>query len=125
MDLFVSSILSIYCDIIMGLTKVQNYSIEQNDMAQLAKAFAHPARVAIIMHLLRAKHCINSDLVEELGLAQATISQHLNELKHIGIIKGTVEGTSMNYCIDPETWSLAKLKFNDMFDQFELKDQCC
>ena len=109
----------------MGLTKVQNYSIEQNDMAQLAKAFAHPARVAIIMHLLRAKHCINSDLVEELGLAQATISQHLNELKHIGIIKGTVEGTSMNYCIDPETWSLAKLKFNDMFDQFELKDQCC
>lgn len=83
--------------------------------------FAHPARIAIIDHLLNANSCINSDLVEELGLAQATISQHLNELKTCGIIKGTIEGNSMNYCIDQHRWKEIQLIFVNLFE----RNSCC
>lgn len=109
----------------MGVTKIQNYTEEHNEIAILGKAFSHPARVAIIMHLLKAKACINSHLVDELGLAQATVSQHLKELKSIGIIQGTVEGTSVNYCINPITWNLIKERFQGIFNQFETSDDCC
>ncbi len=102
---------------IMGLTKTDLFTAEQNALAGLAKALGHPARIAILQHLLKAKACINSDLVNELGLAQPTISQHLKELKALGIIKGTVEGTSMNYCIDPIAWDFIKKTLNNFFGQ--------
>ena len=101
----------------MGLTKSELFTKSQNDVAQMAKAFAHPARVAIIQHLLSTNSCINSGLVKELGLAQATVSQHLKELKKIGVIQGTIEGVSMSYCINPEKWKEMKSVFNQMFDQ--------
>ena len=88
----------------MGLTKTDLFTEEQNEIAVVAKAFAHPARVAIIQHLLKVNSCICGDIVEELPLAQATISRHLKELKGVGIIKGTIEGTSINYCIDATRW---------------------
>lgn len=111
----------------MGVTKTDLFSSEQNDIAQIAKAFAHPARVAIIQHLLKANACINSDLVQELGLAQATISQHLRELKDIGIIQGTIEGVSVNYCINQAKWEEVKLLFNQMFDRYTnpSASKCC
>ncbi len=110
----------------MGVTKIQNYTEEHNEIAIFGKAFSHPARVAIIMHLLKTKACVNGHLVEELGLAQATVSQHLKELKTIGIIQGTVEGTSVSYCINPEIWSLIKSRFEEIFNQFEdPANQCC
>lgn len=111
----------------MGLTKTNLFTEEQNGLAMMAKAFGHPARVAILQHLLKTNGCINSDLVSELGLAQATISQHLKELKTIGIIQGTIEGTSMNYCINPETWLKIKETFNQLFNQHICcnGDNCC
>src|SRR4051812_37470903 len=78
----------------MGLTKTELFTENQNEMAAMAKAIAHPARIAILQHLLKANACINGQLVEELGLAQATISQHLKELKAVGLIQGTIEGTA-------------------------------
>jgi len=86
----------------MGLTKKELFTKEQNELAQLAKSLAHPARVAILQYLLKANSCINGDLVQELGLAQPTISQHLRELKEIGLIQGTIEGVTVNYCIHPK-----------------------
>ncbi len=111
----------------MGLTKSNLFSDLQNELANAAKAFAHPARVAIIHHLLKTNACINGELVQELGLAQATISQHLKELKAIGIIKGTIEGSSVSYCIDPVRWSEIKEQFNAIFNQFEAPNpgDCC
>lgn len=106
----------------MGVTKTDLFTAEQNDLAQIAKAFAHPARIAIIDHLLRTNACINGHLVGELGLAQATISQHLRELKDMGIIKGTIEGVSVSYCINPVRWAEIKGLFNKMFDQHPY---CC
>ena len=105
----------------MGITKTDLFTEEQNAIASLAKGLGHPARIAILQHLLNAEACINSDLVNELGLAQATISQHLKELKTMGIIKGTVEGNSMNYCIDAENWMKIKATINALFDQHS----CC
>ncbi|MCB7480769.1 ArsR/SmtB family transcription factor [Christiangramia sediminis] len=111
----------------MGVTKTDLFTQEQNELANLAKAFAHPARVAILQYLLASNKCINGDLVNELGLAQATISQHLRELKNIGLIQGNIEGASMSYCINPEKWQSVQQLFNGMFDQIENCDpgECC
>lgn len=111
----------------MGITKTDLFTEEQNYLAQVAKAIAHPARVAIIQHLLKMNACVNGDLVLELGLAQATISQHLRELKEIGIIQGTIEGVSVSYCINPQKWNEIKTLFLHLFEQYSPKNniQCC
>ena len=87
----------------MGITKTESFSTQQNELANILKALAHPARVAIIDYLLTVDECICSDIVNELPLAQPTISQHLKELKNAGIIKGSIEGKSICYCIDEKT----------------------
>lgn len=102
----------------MGVTKSNLFTSEQNTIANYAKAFAHPARVAIIEHLIKTNSCINGDLVQELGLAQATISQHLRELKDIGIITGSIEGTRISYCIDQQKWDEVKHVFNSIFNTY-------
>jgi ArsR family transcriptional regulator len=84
----------------MGITKTESFSTQQNELANILKALAHPARVAIIDYLLTVDECICSDIVNELPLAQPTISQHLKELKNAGIIKGSIDGKSICYCID-------------------------
>jgi DNA-binding transcriptional ArsR family regulator len=109
----------------MGVTKTALFTAEQNEFAILAKALAHPARVAILMHLAKTNQCITGNLVDLLGLAQPTISQHLKELKNIGLIKGTVEGTAVCYCIDPDRWKHLKTLFLDMFAQFNPEERCC
>ena len=110
----------------MGVTRSDLFTDEQNEIASLAKAFGHPARVAILMHLLKSNTCINSDLVQELGLAQATISQHLRELKTMGIIVGNIEGVSVNYCISAKRWIEVKELFEGLFQQFNCDpDSCC
>lgn len=111
----------------MGVTRTDLFSSRQNEIAVAAKAFAHPARVAIIQYLLKTNACINGDLVLELGLAQATISQHLRELKDIGIIQGTIEGSRISYCINPVRWEEIKGQFNQIFDEYKspTADDCC
>lgn len=111
----------------MGSTRSELFNAQQNEIAATAKALAHPARIAIIQYLLKANACINGDLVQELGLAQATISQHLRELKSAGIIQGTIEGTKVNYCINPERWLEIQQDFNTLFAQIseQSKPNCC
>lgn len=110
----------------MGITKSEMFTEEQNQIANIAKAFAHPARVAILQQLFKLNACICGDLVTEIGLAQPTISQHLKELKNLGLIKGNVEGTSVCYCINEEVWSNSKQLFMAFLDQdINAKSQCC
>jgi len=111
----------------MGVTKSDLFTKKQNEIASLAKVFAHPARVAIIEYLLKSNTCCNGHLVGELGLAQATISQHLKELKSAGILLGTVDGVSVNYCINPEKWRDFKNAFHLLFESYqppECGDKC-
>jgi len=101
----------------MGLTKTELFTEEQNKIAAIAKVIGHPARVAILQHLLKANSCICGEIVEVIGLSQPTISQHLKELKTIGLIIGNISGTSICYCINPKMYRHTKTLFNQMFDQ--------
>lgn len=109
----------------MGLTKSEIFTDYQNQIASIAKVFGHPARVAILQHLFKANACICGDLVDEIGLAQPTISQHLKELKNIGIIKGNIEGTSVCYCINEESWNSIQTMFMEFLNYKSQKSDCC
>lgn len=109
----------------MGLTKSEIFTDQQNKLASQFKVLAHPARIAILQYIINQDACICNDLVEELGLAQATISQHLKELKSIGIIKGSIEGTSVCYCIDENVWQKLKNELNMFFVDNVGVDKCC
>lgn len=110
----------------MGLAKTEMFTDQQNEIALFAKAFGHPARVAILQRLFKINSCVCGDLVNEIGLAQPTISQHLKELKHLGLIKGNVEGTSVCYCIDTQNWTKMKEIMSHFLDQdISKQDGCC
>ena len=109
----------------MGATKSNLFTRQQNDLANMAKAIGHPARIAILQHLVKRNACICGDLVEELGLAQATTSQHLKELKNAGIIQGSIEGAAVCYCIDPKTWKRYREFFNAFFKELTVGEKCC
>ncbi|WP_158799289.1 helix-turn-helix transcriptional regulator [Pedobacter sp. L105] len=109
----------------MGLTKSEIFTEEQNRLAVLLKAMAHPARIAILQYIIQSNACICGDLVDELGLAQATISQHLKELKTSGIIQGTIEGVSVCYCINPVIWADLRKQLSGFFDSYNFKTGCC
>lgn len=110
----------------MGLAKSEIFSDKQNEISAFAKAFAHPARVAILQHLFKINACVCGDLVTIIGLAQPTISQHLKELKNLGLIKGTIEGTSVCYCINTDNWVKMKGVMFDFLNQdTDANSKCC
>lgn len=110
----------------MGLTKSEIFSDIQNEIAVFAKAFGHPARVAILQRLFEMDSCYCSNLVDEIGLAQPTISQHLKELRNLGLIKGNIEGTSVCYCIDKDNWQKMKAVMTQFLNQnIDTKNKCC
>ncbi len=106
----------------MGLSKKESFTAKQNRIADLAKALAHPARVAILEFLAGQNACMCGDIVEVLPLSQATVSQHLAELKRVGLITGEFEGQRVCYCIDQKAWTEAK----DLLSRFltDVKN-CC
>lgn len=109
----------------MGVTKTDKFTDGQNKVAALAKAIAHPARVAILEHLIKTDTCITGDLVDVLPLSQATVSQHLKELKRVGLIKGDIQGTSVCYCLDKEAWADCISIFDNLFDRIRKASRCC
>lgn len=110
----------------MGLTKTEIFTEAQNQLAAIAKVLGHPARIAILQQVFETDTCVCGDLVESIGLAQPTISQHLKELKNAGIIKGTVEGTRVCYCLDTEKWLVIKEAFMAFLNtDTSTKLSCC
>jgi DNA-binding transcriptional ArsR family regulator len=108
----------------MGLTKTEEFTRIQNDLASITKALGHPARIAILQFLIRQKSCVCSDIVDELPLAQSTVSQHLSELKKVGLIKGDIEGPNVCYCIDQKAWSKARKAVGELFESYQ-EPNCC
>jgi DNA-binding transcriptional ArsR family regulator len=92
----------------MGTSKKEAFNDSQNRLADIAKALAHPARIAIMEFLAKQDTCICGDIVDKIPLSQATVSQHLSELKRAGLIKGSIDGPRVCYCIDQKTWREAK-----------------
>lgn len=109
----------------MGLAKTEIFTDQQNEISLFSKVFGHPARVAILQHLFKIDTCVCGDLVNEIGLAQPTISQHLKELKFLGLIQGNVEGTSVCYCINTENWTKMKKVMFQFLDLDISKENCC
>jgi ArsR family transcriptional regulator, arsenate/arsenite/antimonite-responsive transcriptional repressor len=111
----------------MGITKTDIFDEQTVRSSELLKALGHPARLSIVKYLLKEQRCICTLLVEELGLAQATISQHLKALKEADIIKGTIEGTSISYCLNPSTWAEITALFNSLPNSVEndTTTPCC
>ena len=110
----------------MGLAKTEIFTNLQNEIALYSKVFGHPARVAILQELFKINTCYCGDLVGKIGLAQPTISQHLKELKNLGLIKGNVEGTSVCYCINAENWTKMKETMFQFLNQDISKiEDCC
>ena len=109
----------------MGATKTEHFTDKQNSIAILAKALGHPARVAIIEYLMKVDTCICGDIVNELPLAQPTVSQHLKELKNAGLIKGSIEGNAICYCIDEKALTKLQAYFANISDSLEKKKSTC
>ena len=108
----------------MGLSKTEKFSTEQNKLATMAKALGHPARIAILEVLMKRNSCVCGEIVEELPLSQATISQHLKELKSAGLIKGSIDGPRVCYCIDNENWMNLSEYLGKFISQFH-PENCC
>jgi DNA-binding transcriptional ArsR family regulator len=105
----------------MGLSKTEEFTKVQNELAGIAKAIAHPARIAILQFLIKSKSCVCGDIVDELPLSQSTVSQHLSELKKAGLINGEIDGPSVCYCIDEKAWMKAKKVIGELFETYEGK----
>ncbi|SDM47420.1 DNA-binding transcriptional regulator, ArsR family [Catalinimonas alkaloidigena] len=109
----------------MGITKTELFEQRQNQLAALAKAIGHPARVAILEYLLEHQTCISTELADELPLSPSTINQHLKELKQAGLIKGEIEGPKVNYCIDADAWGEARQLLERLFGKYTPPPSCC
>ncbi|HSU49343.1 MAG TPA: metalloregulator ArsR/SmtB family transcription factor [Segetibacter sp.] len=109
----------------MGATKSYEFSVKENKIAKMAKALAHPARIAILNLLAKRNACVCGDIVEELPLSQSTVSQHLKELKEAGLITGEIEGAKVCYCIDAKEWKAAQTVLNQLFETYKGGSNCC
>lgn len=110
----------------MGRSHTDAFSARDNRLARFAKALAHPARVAILRHLIKKQSCMCGDIVDELPLSQSTVSQHLKALQEAGLIQGEIEGTSVCYCIDPAAWEKAKQQLGELLASFSDRSfGCC
>ncbi len=108
----------------MAIAKKEDFSAEEVDLAELAKALGHPARVAILKVLAERKSCICGEIVDVLPLAQATVSQHLKALKKAGVVLGTVEGPRSCYCLNVKAIKKAQEAFGVLFGKI-LNQNCC
>ncbi|HQW11798.1 MAG TPA: metalloregulator ArsR/SmtB family transcription factor [Saprospiraceae bacterium] len=110
----------------MGYSKANEFSLKDKQLARIAKALSHPARIAIIKLLLKKRACICGDIVDVLPLSQATVSQHLKELKDAGLIKGEIDGPRICYCIDERKWRQSEKSINGFFQaSITALDKCC
>jgi len=107
----------------MGITKTQIFNTQQNELATIFKVLSNPARIAILQYISTQKACICNDIVDEIGLAQPTISQHLKELKSIHLIKGEIDGKKVCYCINLQKWKEIQELLNSFFNK--TKFNCC
>ena len=109
----------------MTYTKAAAFTSKEQQLAILAKAFSHPARIAIIKLLARQKTCISGNIAQDLPLSRTTVSQHLQELKAIGLIKGEIDGLKVCYCLNPDMIKQVKAQFDALFSLALESGNCC
>ena len=111
----------------MAVHKKEAFTQKEQELAEFAKALAHPARIAILKVLAQHNECICGEIVEILPLAQSTVSQHLKELKNAGLINGTIDGPRSCYCINWKAFEKFSSEFNLLFNKLKVNNEkaCC
>jgi ArsR family transcriptional regulator len=111
--------MSYVCDIIkdagMTYSKIDEFEKELQDLAKFARVLSHPARLAILKYLAEQKVCISGDISNQIPLSRTTVSQHLQELKSVGLIQGTIDGVKINYCVDNKVLASVCKSFSEFF----------
>ncbi len=107
------------------MRKSDNFDAELQELARFAKAISHPARLAILKYLAETKTCISGDISDQLPLSRSTVSQHLKELRDIGLIHGEIDGLKINYCLCGSTISRYKELFGGFFEKVGVVDFEC
>lgn len=107
--------LNIPTQIAMGVSKTYIFNSSQNHLAAMAKVLAHPARIAILQYIHKHQSCMCTDLVDNIGLSQPTISQHLNEIKKAGLLIPSFKGKHLYYIINQEKWLELQVPFHNLF----------
>ncbi len=105
----------------MPVAKTEEFQQSDMVLADIAKALSHPARINILRILNELNSCITGELVDLLPLSQSTVSQHLKELKRVGLIKGEIDGPRTCYCLDERVVEKTKKAFTNLFSTFK----CC
>ena len=99
-------------------------TIEQENIARIAKALAHPVRISILQMLAGQEYCYHGDMSEVIPVAKSTLSQHLKELREAGLIQGTITAPTVKYCINQENWQMAKVLMGNFFHEIKLQEAC-
>ncbi len=102
----------------------KEFTEEQENIARIAKALAHPVRIAILQLLAGQECCYHGDMSEVIPVAKSTLSQHLNELKEVGLIQGTITPPSVKYCINQENWEKTKIALNNFLTEIKTQAAC-
>ena len=104
------------------MSKSEVFDKELQDLACFARVISHPARLAILKYLAETKTCISGDISDQLPLSRTTVSQHLKELRDMGLISGEIDGLKINYCLCNASISKALSMLNKFFDKLEKKE---
>ena len=110
------------------LAATDRFETDLAALAEQAKALSHPARVKILQVLAERSECICGEIVDDLPLAQATVSRHLKKLKEAGLVQGTIDGPSVCYCLDTEALRKLESRFASFFEGLDLESAsggCC
>lgn len=109
----------------MTFAKIEVFSAEFQDLAAFSKVLSHPARLAVLDFLAQQNQCVSGDITEEIPLSRTTVSQHLQELKNAGLLKGTVSGTRVYYCLETEKLTEMKEKLSVFLDKLASNQAPC
>lgn len=97
------------------MLKTEVFSVDLQDLSKFTKVLSHPARLAILKYLAETKTCISGDISDYLPLSRSTVSQHLGELKEMGLIHGEINGLKINYCLCSDRIQLYLKMFETFF----------
>ncbi|MDO9153477.1 MAG: metalloregulator ArsR/SmtB family transcription factor [Paludibacter sp.] len=107
------------------MRKPEVFDNELQELANFAKVISHPARLAILKYLAETKTCISGNISDKLPLSRTTVSQHLKELRNMGLIHGEIDGLKINYCLCGSTINSNLEKFEEFFNQIKTADNNC
>lgn len=107
------------------MNKTEVFDEQLKQLSRFAKAISHPARASILQYLAAAKTCISGDISDHIPLSRSTVSQHLKELRDIGLITGEIDGLKINYCLCTAVVDRYKSLFEEYFKTLESMEIQC